>query len=89
MDVVPLLAHKEEEPFRNSKASWEGRENHTYQEVGLLGMGQSGIRGNRIQDSVYQDWSMPNSTIKCKFNCTKYVSFNSWFDYKRHMLISL
>ena len=82
MEAVPLLAHKEEEAFKvvsfgSSEGTCieRGKENHTYQEIQLLGMGQSALRGNQIHDSAHQDWSMPSSTIKCKFNALNIFTY--------------
>ena len=72
MDVVPLLAHKEEEPFRvvhcgHSKVIRDRRQDiRTYRDLQSFSMGQSAVKGNQIQDSFQNDWIMPNSRIKCK-----------------------
>jgi len=70
MDVVPLLAHKEEEPFRvvhcgHSKVIRDRRQDiRTYRDLQSFSMGQSAVKGNQIQDSFQNDWIMPNSRIK-------------------------
>ena len=83
METVPLLARKEEESFKvvsfrglEGASVNRGEENRTYQEIQLLGMGQSALRGNQIHDSTHQDWSMSNSSIKCEFNCNKHDCYN-------------
>ena len=73
MDVVPLLAHKDEVVFKTIFMEQaevvredRGQSNRTYQELELSKMGQSAVKHNQIEHSVENEWSLPNSTIKCE-----------------------
>ena len=88
MDVVPLLAHKEEESFRlvhfgSSKVIRDRlQDSRNYRDIQSLGMGQSVVKGNQIQDSFQNDWIMPNSHIKCESILIIYILCITLITYK-------
>lgn len=74
MDIVPLLAHQEENSFRSLSMGsrplepfeqFSEENNRSYEEVGFMQMGQSTGKINRVH-LAEDDWNLPKSTIKCK-----------------------
>ena len=74
MDVVPLLAQKEEITFKsdfmgNHKSLWgyQDQSRNSYEAVEIGKMGQSAVKNNKVQDATGNDWSLTSSSIKCMY----------------------